>query len=174
LSSSAKEAVAMSESRGSGPSGSDVATRGRLERELAELRGQRRAVAARLGGEDPEDRAVGDRGDQAVALEGLDELARLDRRITEIDHKIAGLDGPHAGSGLPEGTVVTLRFPDGDVSTYRIVALPEQLPEDEQDQVLTADSPLALALAGCRAGDTVSYQSPDGDSHAEVLAVQPG
>jgi transcription elongation factor GreA len=162
----------------SGPSSSDppaplAATRTRLEQELARVREERRSLAARLGGEDPEDPTGGDSADQADLLERSDDLARMDQRITEIGHLIAGLDAPHDSQGLSDGTVVTLRFPDGVVATLRVVAIPEEAPAAQQDQVLTADSPLGRALVGRVAGDTITYAVPGGEAQAKVVAVQP-
>jgi transcription elongation GreA/GreB family factor len=153
------------------PSG---AARDRLEQELARVRAQRQRLAAQLGGEDPDDPDVGDRGDQANQLEGRAELARLDRRISEIERLVAGADVPDAPAGLADGTLVTLRFPGGDVATFRVVAITEEAPADAQDDVVTVGSPLGRALVGRRAGDTVRYRGPDGDLQVEVVAVTGG
>ena len=136
------------------------------------MRAQRHRLAVQLGGEDPDDVDPGDRGDEALALEGLDDLARVDARIAEIERAIAEQDGPDARSGLADGTAVTLRFPGGDTATFRIVAVAEQAPADGGEDVVTADSPLGRALVGRGAGDTVTYRGPDGDLRAEVVAVR--
>ena len=140
----------------------------RLEQELAQVREQRDRLAVQLGGEDPEDPDLGDRGDEAVELEELDDLARMDRRIAEIERLLAGQDMAGTAPGLADGTMVTLRFPDGDVATYRIVAIPEE----NGDDVVTAGSPLGQALVGPGVGDTISYRGPDGDLHAEIVALR--
>lgn len=140
----------------------------RLEQELAQVREQRDRLAAQLGGEDPEDPDLGDRGDEAVELEELDDLSRMNRRIAEIERLLSGHDVTGAAPGLADGTVVTLRFPDGDVAAYRIVAGPEE----NGDDVVTAGSPLGQALVGRGAGDEISYQGPDGQLHVEVVAVR--
>jgi transcription elongation GreA/GreB family factor len=160
----------------SGPTGADGsersdATRARLEEELDRVRGQRQRLAAELGGEDPDARDPGDQGDEAVQLDGLDELARVDGRIAEIERLIAGSGGPDGPPGLADGTVVTLRFPEGDVATLRVVAITEEAPADAQDDVVTVSSPLGQALVGRRPGDTVTYRGPDGDLLAEVVEV---
>ena len=147
------------------------ATHDRLEQELARVREQRRRLAVQLGGEDPDDPDLGDRGDEAFQLEGLDDLSRMDRRIAEIERLIAGPGALNTPPGLADGTVVTLRFPDGDEATFRIVAIPEQAPADSQDDVVTTSSPLGQALVGRSAGDTITYRGPDGDLQAEVVAV---
>jgi hypothetical protein len=114
-------------------------------------------LATSLAGEDPEDPTGGDSGDQADLLERADDLARMDRRITEIGHLLVGSRpgaAPENSQGPEDGTVVTLRFADGTVSTFQVVAITEQVPEDQQDEMLTADSPLGRALA------TWATQSP--------------
>ena len=155
------------------PDGSEQTER--LEQELAQVREQRDRLAVQLGGEDPEDPDLGDRGDEAVELEELDDLARMNRRIAEIERLLAGQDVAGAAPGLADGTVVTLRFPDGDEVAYRVVAIAEEAPADGQDEVVTADSPLGRALAGRRAGDTVTYRAPDGDIQVDIVAMtEPG
>ena len=143
--------------------------RERLEKELARVREQRHRRAVELGGEDPEDADLGDGGDEAVALEGLDDLARMDRRIGELERLLADPDALDTPPGLPDGTEVTVRFPDGDVATFRIVAVPEAAAPGAD--VVTAASPLGRALVGRQAGDAITYQGPDGELHAEVVAV---
>jgi transcription elongation factor GreA len=151
--------------------GLDDATRARLEHELARVREERRRLAVQLAGEDPDDPDVGDRGDDALRLEGADDVARLEQRIDELERLLT--EGG-ATPGLPDGTLVTLRFPDGDEATYRVVAIPEEEPGDDQDEVLTSDSPLGRALVGHQAGDTVTYEGPDGALQAEVVALTGG
>ena len=60
-------------------------------------------------------------------LEGLDDLARMDRRIDELERLLADPAALETPAGLADGTTVTLRFPDGDEATYRIVAIPDRL-----------------------------------------------
>lgn len=152
-----------------------AATRARLEQELARVRDERRDLATSLAGEDPKDPTGGDSGDQADLLEHAEDFARMDRRITEIGHLLVG-SRPGAAAdpaGCEDATLVTLRFADGTIATFRIVAITEEVPEDRRDEVLTVDSPLGRALAGRHAGDTITYSAPDGEAHAEVVAMQP-
>ncbi len=152
----------MSEPNGAG--------RAEIEQELARLRAERRTLAGDLAGEDPADPGVGDRGDQAQALEGDADLARVDGRIREIEHVLAGQDSADQDAGLADGTVVTLKFADGDQATLRVVTIPEQ---GGTDEVLTADSPLGRALTGHRAGDTITYSGPDGELQATLVDLRP-
>jgi transcription elongation factor GreA len=146
--------------------------RERLEQELAQAREQRHRLAVQLGGEDPENPDTGDRGDDANELEGLDDLARMDRRIEELERLLADPAALDTPAGLADGTTVTLRFADGDESTFRVVAVPEQAPPDAQHDVVTAASPLGQALVGRAAGDTITYAGPDGELQAQVVALR--
>jgi transcription elongation GreA/GreB family factor len=96
----------------------------------------------------------------------------MDQRIEELERLLADPDALDTPPGLPHGTLVTLRFPGGDEATLRVVAIPEQAPADDQDDVVTADSPLGKALVGQQAGDTITYAGPDGQLEAEVVALE--
>lgn len=133
------------------------------------LRARRRELAADLGDDDP----VGDRADQAVALEQADDLAQLDERIGEIVDLLARAGADERPGALVDGTVVTLRFAGGVVETLRAVLVADEASEAEGARVFTVDSPLGLALADRQAGDTVTYPTPDGEATVDVLAVVP-
>lgn len=142
-------------------------TRRRLEEELARLRARRDTLATELDGRD----SVGDRADHADVLEQADDVAWLDDRIAEVAGLIARGGPPEPAAGqLPHGTEVTLRFDDGEVSTLRVVAIPEEVAED--DEALTLESPLGRALAGSEVGDIVQYRTPSGAALVEVLALR--
>lgn len=143
------------------------AARDELEQELARLRAERGALAATLAGEDPDDPNVGDHGDEAQSLEGDDELARRDARIRDIEHLLT--DATARPAGLTDGTLVTLRFPDGDQATLQVVTIAEQAGSDDG---LTADSPLGRALVGHGPGDTITYAGPDGELQADIVDVK--
>ncbi|MDQ3763634.1 MAG: GreA/GreB family elongation factor [Actinomycetota bacterium] len=143
-------------------------TRQRLEEELAQLRARRHALATELDERD----SVGDRADHADMLEQADDVAWLDERIAEISGLIARGGVPESVDGqLLHGAEVTLRFDDGEVSTLRVVAISEEVAEDD-DAVVTLDSPLGRALAGSRVGDVVQYETPSGPALVEVLALR--
>jgi transcription elongation factor GreA len=143
-------------------------TRQRLEEELTQLQARRKALADELGGRD----TVGDRADHADLLEQADDVAWLDDRIAEITGLLArgGVPEP-AADRLPHGAEVTLRFDDGEVSTLRVVAIPEEATEDDAGAV-TLDSPLGRALVGSKVGDIVQYGTPSGPALVEVLAFR--
>ncbi|MFE4919321.1 GreA/GreB family elongation factor [Streptomyces sp. NPDC058232] len=143
---------------------SDVA-REALERELADLRAERETVAATLrGGE-----RVGDRADEADELQRGTELDRLDTRIAEVDGRLreAAVAGPPRTDRVGVGSSVTVRFADTTEATVQIGEVAEVL----DPTLVTSDSPLGRALLGCRAGDTISYETPEGRSTAVVLSL---
>jgi transcription elongation GreA/GreB family factor len=57
----------------------------------------------------------------------------------------------------------------------RVISVVDEIPEGpevgQEDETLTAVSPLGLALAGHQPGDTVTYSTPQGEQHVELLSV---
>ncbi|MFF2659799.1 GreA/GreB family elongation factor [Kitasatospora sp. NPDC058032] len=139
-----------------------------LERELAELRTERAAVAATLSGDDQ----PGDPADQADELQRADQLDRLDDRITGIEGRLreAAAAGAPSTECVGVGSTVTLRFADADEMTVRIGELAEEL----DPELVTADSPLGRVLLGRHAGETVEYEAPGGRTTALVLSIGDG
>ncbi|MET9727472.1 GreA/GreB family elongation factor [Streptomyces zaomyceticus] len=150
-----------------GPEPISAVAREALERELADLRTEREAVAVTLrdGGGDQ----TGDRADQADELQRATELDRLDRRIDEIDGRLREADsaGAPPADTVGVGSSVTVRFEDGAETTVQIGEVAAVL----DATMVTADSPLGSALLGHRAGDTVSYAAPGGRTTAVVLSL---
>ncbi|MFZ2175139.1 MAG: GreA/GreB family elongation factor [Rhodococcus sp. (in: high G+C Gram-positive bacteria)] len=145
-------------------------TRARLESDVAELRVRRQRMAAEL---DSGRGTVGDSGDAADALERADEVAALDRRIAELEAVLGGWAPVSKRAGmLPDGTELTLRFPDSGLVTMRVVNFAEEVPADEEDTTLSPDSPLGLAAAQHRPGDTFTYQTPQGPMQVELVSVK--
>ncbi len=143
--------------------------RARLESELADLRKRREQLHSELQG-DAE--AVGDRGDAAEALQRAEDLGGLDEQISRLTWLLAGGTTTVEGQ-LPNGTEVTLRFPDEDKDiTMRVVNFIEETPAGAEDTTLTADSPLGLALHGRKAGETVTYRTPRGELQVKLLAIE--
>ncbi|MFI8240382.1 GreA/GreB family elongation factor [Streptomyces sp. NPDC085866] len=141
------------------------AARQALEKELAEVRGERDSVAATLRDSD----TVGDLADGADELQRADEVQRLDARISEITtrlRQVADASRPSADV-VGVGSTVTVRFEDGTQDTFQIGAVADVL----DSSLITADSPLGHALLGHRAGDSVSYRAPEGQLTAVVVSL---
>lgn len=137
---------------------------GRHTEELDLPVARRRMLRANLG----ERLGPGDRADLAERIELTDELARLDDRIAEVTRR---LREPAPDALLAAGMRVRLRYADGDEETLRVGDAAEAV-RDDGESVLTADSPLGVALVGRRPGDRITYRTPDGTASAEVLAVE--
>jgi transcription elongation factor GreA len=146
------------------------AARENLAAELDRLR-QRRD---RLEVEVKNDRGmVGDHGDAAEAIQRADELVVLGDRINELDRRLrTGPSQSDQSETLPGGTEVTLRFADGEVVTMQVISIVEETPVGREGETLTARSPLGQALAGHKAGDTVTYSTPQGENQVELIAVK--
>ena len=143
--------------------------RARLEAELADLKRRRDQLRTELQG-DAE--TVGDRGDAADALQRAEDLAGVDEQIGRLTWLLAGGNATVEGQ-LPNGTEVTLRFPDDKEDVrMRVVNFIEETPAGAEDTTLTADSPLGLALYGHKAGDTVTYRTPRGELKVKLLAIE--
>ncbi|MER5470639.1 GreA/GreB family elongation factor [Streptomyces sp. NPDC002935] len=142
------------------------AARHALEQELADLRTERGKVAATLRDSDAE---VGDHADEADELQRADDLRRLDDRISAITTRLsqAKVAGPPRTDQVGVGSTVTVRFSDGTTDTVQIGETAAVLDRT----LVTADSPLGGALLGHRAGDTVSFEAPDGPESAVVVSL---
>ncbi|SHN02401.1 GreA/GreB family elongation factor [Actinacidiphila paucisporea] len=143
------------------------AARKALEKELSDLREERSAVAVTLRGGDSD--AAGDSADQADELQRASDVTRLDNRIDEVTERLhdAVVSGPPSTDVVGVGSTVTVRFADGTTDTLHVGEV-----ADEQDQALvTADSPLGRGLLGRRAGDAVDYETPQGPASAQVVAI---
>ncbi len=146
------------------------AAKDQLAAELDRLK-QRRE---RLELEVKDDRGmIGDHGDAAEAIQRADELVVLADRINEVDRLLrTGPPPSDKTDALPGGTEVTLKFADGEVVTMHVISIVEETPVGREAETLTARSPLALALVGHKAGDTVTYTTPQGESQVEVVALK--
>jgi transcription elongation GreA/GreB family factor len=150
------------------PTGLSGESRERVEGELARLRERR----DRLEAEVRNDRgAVSDHADAADAIQRADELVGLDERVAELDRLLHAGPAPTNGNELPFGAEVKLRFSDGDVVTMQVISVIEEASVDGTE-ALTANSPLGKALVGRKAGDKISYTTPQGEQQVELLDIK--
>jgi transcription elongation factor GreA len=148
------------------PAGLTGEARDRVAAELARLQERR----DRLKAEVRNDR--GAVGDHADAIQRADELVGLDDRVAELDRLLHAGPLPSNGDELPFGTQVTLRFSDGDVVKMQVISVIEEASIDGEAEALTASSPLGLALVGRKAGDKISYTTPQGEQQVDLLDVK--
>lgn len=142
-----------------------------LEAELEALKRRRERVVADL---DSIRDTVGDLVDADAADQILlaDELTAINERIAELNwHLHGGPPESEVPGTLPDGTEVTLRFPDEGLVHLRVVAIVGEVPVVDE-QALSPDSPLGLALVGRRPGDVVTFETPQGLQQAELVAIR--
>ncbi len=144
--------------------------RERVAAELARIQERRDRLEAEVRGDRG---AVSDHADAADAIQRADELAGLDERIIELDRLLRTGPSPSNGSDtLPFGTKVKVRFSDGSVVKMQVISVIEEAPAGGEEEALTAGSPLGLALAGRKAGDKITYTTPQGENQVELLEVK--
>jgi transcription elongation factor GreA len=144
----------------------------KLKDELARLKGvERHAVIQAIS----EARAQGDLSENAEYEAAKDKQGFIEGRILEIESKLAAAQIIDPKTLNAEGRVVfgsTVDLEDEASSaavTYQIVG------EDEADLkkcMVSIGSPIARALIGKEAGDSVEVQAPGGARHYEIIAVR--
>lgn len=142
-----------------------------LEAELKEMKRRRERVAADLDSirDTAGDLVDADAADQ-IAL--ADELVAIDDRIAELNwHLHGGRPESEVPGALPDGTEVTVRTSDGELVHMRVVAIVGDVLVTDED-ALSPDSPMALALAGRQPGDVVRFETPQGTQEVELVAVR--
>jgi transcription elongation factor GreA len=144
--------------------------RERIGTELAELRQRRDRLFHDLEGTSD---VMGEPGDAADGIQAAEHLAFVNRRIAELEDLLQRPPSDSQPSALlPYGTEVTLRFSDGETVTMRVVSVVEEIALDTDDEALTTDSPLGLALVGRHPGESVTYLAPRGEQHVELVAMR--
>lgn len=140
----------------------------RMEAELARLRAQDKPAA--------EAALAAARGDSSssvenyAAVEAVNDLRRLEKRIASLAAELAGAEIIVGGSGdvVAVGTVVELDM-DGARWELLVGSIREQ---SDTIDVVSPDSPLGQALLGTSAGDEVSWSARSGRQRATVIALR--
>jgi transcription elongation factor GreA len=139
------------------------AQKARLEAELAELEGPKRAEAVQAI---KTARGFGDLSENFEYHSAKNEQGLLERRITILRDRLerAVLIDESAAAASDEvsvGSRVTIERDDGETMDVEISSVGGVSP----------DSPLGRALLGARAGDEVDVAAPQGAWRARVIAV---
>jgi transcription elongation factor GreA len=122
-----------------------------------------------------EARAQGDLSENAEYDAAKDRQGFIEGRIQEIESKLSAAQiidptAVDAGGRVVFGATVELEDDDSGAKVkYQIVG------EDEADLKLglvNVSSPIARAMIGKEEGDAVVVQTPSGEKHYEVVAVQ--
>jgi len=140
----------------------------RLQSELDELVKVRRPEIARWLRDARED--GGEPGENLELAEALDEQALLERRIADLQGRLAFARIVEcAADGTADiGAHVRLRPPTGDTALYQLVGAFEG---DPQRRLLSIDSPVGQALLGRVEGDVVEVDAPGGRQRFEIVAI---
>ena len=132
----------------------------RLEAELAELEGPKRAEvvdAIRTA------RSFGDLSENYEYHAAKNEQGLLERRITILRdrlHRSVVVEAP-AGDRVAVGSLVAIERDDGETMEIDISSVGG----------VSSDSPLGRALLGARVGDEVEVEAPKGTWRARVVAI---
>ena len=140
-----------------------------LRAELEELEGPRRqAIAAEI----KTARDFGDLKENAEYHAAKDAQGHLEARIRRLRERLDHAEVVEPASGAVVGFGSTVEVEDtesGKRSTYTIVS---SLDSDPASGKLSAESPLAESLAGCREGDEAVFESPRGERKLVVRDVR--
>lgn len=139
-----------------------------LRAEVEELETNARAAIA---AEIKTAREWGDLKENAEYHAAKDAQGHLEARITKLRHRILTAKVVEVASGdvAAFGSTVEVEDESGKKLVYRIVA---SLDADPGKGLLSAESPLAGALVGRRAGDVAVLQTPRGERRLQVAAVR--
>jgi transcription elongation factor GreA len=129
----------------------DLTTRGRIE------------VANKI----ERAREEGDLKENAGYHAAKDEQGHMEGRIRQLEHL---LENAEIVEGSSIYTVVYEGDSEDDAERYLIGNMEEQV--DGAD-VISPSSPLGQALDGAQAGDTITYEAPNGALTVTVLRVEP-
>jgi transcription elongation factor GreA len=138
------------------------AQRAKLEEELAELEGPRRAdVVQSL----KTARSFGDLSENFEYHAAKNEQALLERRIailrTRLENSVLIDEEAAASDAVAIGSTVRIEDEHGDTMDVEISSVGGVSP----------DSPLGKALLGARVGDEVEIEAPRGSWRAKVLSI---
>jgi transcription elongation factor GreA len=140
-----------------------------LEAELATLEGDgRREIADRI----KTAREWGDLKENSEYHDAKNDQAHLETKIAKLRERISTAEVVRESEGqggvVGFGSTVVIRDEKGNERSWRIVSSHDASPSEGR---LSADSPVARALLGHRAGERASVVLPKGESVLTVVSV---
>lgn len=140
----------------------------KLKEELDDLiANQRPKIAGRL----KEAKEYGDLSENAQWDDAKDQQAFIEGRISEIEnilkHSVM-IEQPKNKDTVGLGSVVHVEVEDG-VQEYTIVGSPEANPEEGK---ISNESPIGMALIGCKKGDQVEVDVPAGKMTFKIKHIK--
>jgi transcription elongation factor GreB len=101
------------------------------------------------------------------------QLARLDQRIRQLEESLQSaeiVEPAEEGRDVVRfGAWVTVREPDGEETTYRIVGVDEADPDDNWVSWM---SPIARALLNRKRGERIPFKFPSGEAVLEIQKIR--
>lgn len=138
----------------------------RLKAELDEIKNFKlKDVAVRI----KEAKDLGDLSENAEYHEAKNEQSFLYGRALDLEQKIknANVVEKHHSNIIEAGTTVEVEN-DGEKMTFEIVGSDESDPANGR---ISADSPIGSALAGHKAGDSVTISIPSGKTIYKIINI---
>jgi len=145
----------------------------RLSEEYAERSGPRRVEITKRIEIAREEGDLRENGGYHAAKEdqGKNE-ARIRQLRQMLENAVVGLPTAAADGKVAHGTVVTVRFPDGDQETFLLGSREEA--QHATVAVYSPTSPLGSAVLDRAVGEAVSFELPNGRSMSvEIVQVKP-
>ena len=111
--------------------------------------------------------------ENAELEDARNEQAFIEGRILMLERMLGNAiiieetEGPH--EEVEVGTHVTITEGDGSPETYRIVGSAEA---DPTRGLISNASPLGRAMMGCRTGDKVTIDAPDGTLEFKIVGIE--
>ncbi len=119
-----------------------------------------------------EARALGDLSENSEYEQAREDQANLEKRIIEIEYTLEHatvIDKAADNGKVSIGCEVELKYDDDDeIETYTIVGSQEADPFNNK---ISNESPIAAAILGKKAGDTVEVCSPDGMYKVNIVRI---
>jgi len=117
--------------------------------------------------------ALGDLSENSEYDDAKNEQGRLESEISELEAKLRNSDIIHTQAGADKvviGSTVTVRDVElDDVETYMVVGSTEADPDNNK---ISDESPLGMAILGKGAGTIVQVHAPAGILEFELLEVK--
>jgi len=132
----------------------------RLQAELAELIANRPVIAAEINAR----REEGDLRENGGYHAAREEQGKMEGRIRYLQELLRTAhvgDAPTADEVAP-GTVVTIQFDEDPDDTETFLLGSREISSTTDLTVYSPESALGQAILGCRPGDTVTYEAPNG------------
>jgi transcription elongation factor GreA len=145
-----------------------VEGKAQLEAMLPTLIAQKREIKERLQGT----KTYGDAADGGEGTEAKEEIARLDRRISEIEHTLRHaklVDASERDGTVRIGCRVTIVDDAGESVTWTLVVPAEA---STRNRKISDQSPMGAAMIGKQVGDEIRVRAPGGDMVYRILAIE--